>query len=193
MALVDGSIELTDTVVEHFDRCLGCMACVTSCPSGVQYDRLIESTRDVHRAATTPRAPRPDAASLIFDVFPYPRRLRAALAFRKLPAPGRSLPFRELAPPWSTRVPPEHCRATGRGRRRDGLRAERRLRQRQCRDRACARGRRFDVHVPRAQGCCGALHAHAGRLDEGSRARELKRHSPATTRSSRTPQAAART
>ena len=44
--LVDGSIELSDTVVEHFDRCLGCMACVTSCPSGVQYDRLIEQTRD---------------------------------------------------------------------------------------------------------------------------------------------------
>ena len=34
--LVDGSIPLTDTVVEHFDRCLGCMACVTSCPSGVR-------------------------------------------------------------------------------------------------------------------------------------------------------------
>ena len=44
--LVDGSIALTDTVVEHFDRCLGCMACVSSCPSGVQYDRLIEQTRD---------------------------------------------------------------------------------------------------------------------------------------------------
>ncbi|HLF40875.1 MAG TPA: 4Fe-4S dicluster domain-containing protein, partial [Acidimicrobiia bacterium] len=29
----------------HFDRCLGCMACVTACPSGVEYDRLIESTR----------------------------------------------------------------------------------------------------------------------------------------------------
>src|SRR6478672_6941727 len=44
--LLDGSIGLSDTVVEHFDRCLGCMACVTSCPSGVQYDRLIEQTRD---------------------------------------------------------------------------------------------------------------------------------------------------
>src|SRR5215204_2446383 len=44
--LVDGSIPLTDTVVEHFDRCLSCMACVTSCPSGVQYDRLIEQTRE---------------------------------------------------------------------------------------------------------------------------------------------------
>ena len=44
--LVDGTISLSDTVVEHFDRCLGCMACVSSCPSGVQYDRLIEQTRD---------------------------------------------------------------------------------------------------------------------------------------------------
>ena len=44
-ALTDGSIALSDTVVEHFDRCLGCMACVTACPSGVQYDRLIETTR----------------------------------------------------------------------------------------------------------------------------------------------------
>ena len=43
--LVDGTIDLTDTVVEHFDRCLGCMACVPACPSGVQYDRLIETTR----------------------------------------------------------------------------------------------------------------------------------------------------
>ena len=36
---------LDDTMVRHFDQCLGCMACVTACPSGVKYDRLIESTR----------------------------------------------------------------------------------------------------------------------------------------------------
>ena len=40
-----GTLTLSPTVTEHFDRCLGCMACVTSCPSGVQYDRLIEETR----------------------------------------------------------------------------------------------------------------------------------------------------
>jgi NAD-dependent dihydropyrimidine dehydrogenase PreA subunit len=34
-----GTLALSPTVVEHFDRCLGCMACVTSCPSGVRYDR----------------------------------------------------------------------------------------------------------------------------------------------------------
>src|SRR6516164_2467355 len=42
---------------EHFDRCLGCMACVTACPSGVQYDQLIEAARtwgeDAGRAAAS--------------------------------------------------------------------------------------------------------------------------------------------
>ena len=37
--LVDGTVELSATTVQHFDRCLGCMACLTSCPSGVRYDR----------------------------------------------------------------------------------------------------------------------------------------------------------
>ena len=36
---------LDQEMASHFDRCLGCMACVTSCPSGVQYDKLIEATR----------------------------------------------------------------------------------------------------------------------------------------------------
>ncbi|MGG7379235.1 4Fe-4S dicluster domain-containing protein, partial [Escherichia coli] len=47
--------ELSDEMVTHFDRCLGCMACVTACPSGVKYDRLLEQTRpqverNVHRS-----------------------------------------------------------------------------------------------------------------------------------------------
>src|SRR5881296_2859155 len=41
----EGRVEMTDTFVRHFDQCLGRMACVTACPSGVQYDKLIESTR----------------------------------------------------------------------------------------------------------------------------------------------------
>ncbi len=61
--LVDGSIELTDTVVEHFDRCLGCMACVPACPSGVQYDRLIESTRAHIEEHTSARGRRAAAAA----------------------------------------------------------------------------------------------------------------------------------
>ena len=42
--VLDGA-ELSPAAAEHFDRCLGCMACVTACPSGVQYDRLIEAAR----------------------------------------------------------------------------------------------------------------------------------------------------
>ena len=42
--VLDGA-ELSSTAAEHFDRCLGCMACMTACPSGVQYDRLIGAAR----------------------------------------------------------------------------------------------------------------------------------------------------
>ncbi len=42
--VLDGE-ELSAAAAEHFDRCLGCMACMTACPSGVQYDRLIEAAR----------------------------------------------------------------------------------------------------------------------------------------------------
>ncbi|HEU4492953.1 MAG TPA: 4Fe-4S dicluster domain-containing protein, partial [Rubrobacteraceae bacterium] len=35
---------MNDEMVRHWDLCLGCMACVTACPSGVQYDKLIEAT-----------------------------------------------------------------------------------------------------------------------------------------------------
>ena len=98
--LVDGTIPLTDTVAEHFDRCLGCMACVPACPSGVKYDRLIEQTRNYveehHRRSAGERLLR----ALIFGVFPHRRRLRAALALRRLPAPGPFRPLAAVAPPW---------------------------------------------------------------------------------------------
>ena len=42
--ILDGA-ELSGAAAEHFDRCLGCMACMTACPSGVQYDQLIEAAR----------------------------------------------------------------------------------------------------------------------------------------------------
>jgi len=176
--LADGSLKLTDTVVEHFDRCLGCMACVTSCPSGVQYDRLIESTRayveEHHRRDLGDRLLR----SLIFAVFPHRRRLRAALAFRKLPAPGPFAPLRRIAPPWLDSEWPSE-RIPGRGPRVAVVagcvqsvvfghvnRATARV--------LAADG--YDVHVPWKQGCCGALHAHAGRVDDGvAQAKKLER------------------
>src|SRR5437764_12754883 len=124
--LAEGTLELSDTVVEHFDRCLGCMACVTACPSGVQYDRLIEQTRELieERHDRTPD----DwlLRTLVFAVLPYPRRMRAALALaplgRRLPLPRTFRPLVDIAPPWrSTEAPPEHTPAAGERRARVAL------------------------------------------------------------------------
>src|SRR5579864_689157 len=50
---------LNDAMVRHWDLCLGCLACVTACPSGVQYEKLIESTRQqVERRYERTRADR---------------------------------------------------------------------------------------------------------------------------------------
>jgi len=77
---LDGRTAMAPKFVRHFDACLGCMACVTACPSGVQYAPLIEATRgQIER-----RYPRPLGDRLfrraIFAVFPFPRRLRIVLA-----------------------------------------------------------------------------------------------------------------
>ncbi len=82
--LAEGKLEWSDTVARHFDRCLGCLGCVTACPSGVRYDVLIEETR----AAREKARPRSAADRLfreaLFAVLPYPARLRAAAAFAGL-------------------------------------------------------------------------------------------------------------
>jgi glycolate oxidase iron-sulfur subunit len=51
--ILDGT-EGTRPAAEHLDRCLGCMACVTACPSGVRYDRLIEAARGWAEAPPAP-------------------------------------------------------------------------------------------------------------------------------------------
>jgi glycolate oxidase iron-sulfur subunit len=60
----------------HMDNCLGCMACMTACPSGVQYNKLIEDTR----AQVERNIPRPTSDTLfrklLFATFPYANRLR---------------------------------------------------------------------------------------------------------------------
>ena len=76
----EGDIPLSTAISQHFDTCLGCLACVTTCPSGVQYDQLIESTRaQVER--NHPRSlPERLLRQFIFSTFPYPNRLRILLA-----------------------------------------------------------------------------------------------------------------
>lgn len=185
---------VTDAMVGHWDACLGCMACVTACPSGVQYDRLIEQTRaeveEVHRRPARERALR----GLIFAVFPHPKRLRLLRgplrgmqkvgldrALRRTGLLDRVAPslaaMERLAPRLSKAEPlPERLPATGERRMVVGMLT------------GCVQGAFFpgvnaatarvlqaegcDVVIPAAQGCCGALSVHNGRADE---AREYAR------------------
>jgi len=167
-ATVEGTMELNATVARHFDQCLGCMACVTACPSGVQYDRLIELARErVEETVPRPVSQRALRA-LAFAVLPHPRVMRATLPFSRL-APFKA--FRELAPPWREPVgPPRETFPAGKRRARVGLltgcvqsvlfgevnRATARV--------LAAHG--YEVAAP-YDGCCGALALHAGRREQG--------------------------
>jgi glycolate oxidase iron-sulfur subunit len=174
-ARLDGTIALNATVATHFDRCLGCMACVSSCPSGVRYDRLIESTRAAVEQEVLRSVGDGFVRGLLFRVLPYPGRMRVALDLaavgRALPMPRRLRPLVDLAPPWRANdsVPPV-TPASGSSRARVGLLTG-------CVQRAvfsdvnaatarvlAADG--YEVVAP-PQGCCGALSVHAGRLEEG--------------------------
>ena len=76
---LEGRAGMAPSFVQHFDACLGCMACVTACPSGVQYAPLIEATRgQIERRFDRSFADRVFRAA-IFALFPHPRRLRIAL------------------------------------------------------------------------------------------------------------------
>ncbi|WP_408648801.1 glycolate oxidase subunit GlcF [Tumidithrix elongata] len=76
----EGKIPLSGAIAQHFDSCLGCLACVTTCPSGVQYDKLIAATRaQVERNSDRP-LPEKLLRKLIFSIFPYPNRMRVLLA-----------------------------------------------------------------------------------------------------------------
>lgn len=169
---------LSAEAVTHFDSCLGCMACVTACPSGVRYDRLIERVRpQIERNFERPRSERA-LRRLIFATLPHPRRLRALLpgiATARL-APAGVLPERlgalvRLAP----RIPSRRARrmklplytpAQGTPRGRVGLLLG-------CVQRVfypqvnaatigvlAAEG--FEVLAPPAPECCGALEFHSG-------------------------------
>jgi len=79
-AINEGEISLNQATGQHFDSCLGCLACVTTCPSGVEYDKLISATR--HQMARNYPRSLPDRLirKLIFSLFPYPDVLRIFLA-----------------------------------------------------------------------------------------------------------------
>ena len=183
----NGNAKLDQNFVEHFDRCLGCMSCMSACPSGVQYDKLIEATRAqierLHRRPFWERLHR----ELIFAIFPHPERLRAlALPLRIYQQLGirslveksgllRLLPDRlhamhELLPDYEDCPCPEHVLPAGAPRRRVGLVLG--CVQRVFFNRVNAATVRVlaaegcEVFAPQSQGCCGALATHVGREEE---------------------------
>ncbi|MDJ0516145.1 MAG: (Fe-S)-binding protein [Trichodesmium sp. MO_231.B1] len=78
-AINKGEAAFNQTTSEHFDTCLGCLACVTTCPSGVQYDKLIAATRPQVERNIPRSLPDKLIRNLIFNLFPYPNRLRPLL------------------------------------------------------------------------------------------------------------------
>lgn len=183
----EGAVPLNRTLVGHFDNCLGCMACLTACPSGVQYDKLIEATRA--QIERNYRRSLPDGLfrRMIFALFPHPGRLRMlagplwlyrrsglrSLArrlgiLRRLPE--RLQAMEALLPDYSLRAVgrrlPALIPAVGQRRMRVGLVLG-------CVQRvffgdvnaATARvlaAEGCEVVIPQDQGCCGALMVHAG-------------------------------
>jgi glycolate oxidase iron-sulfur subunit len=185
-------IGLEGSFTRHMDQCLGCMACVSACPSGVRYDQLIEATR-AQMERNVLRQPTDRAfRALLFALFPHPRRLRALApllwAYQRLRlgrlartplarrlVPARLLGMERVMPPvrlGARRVRTPHLSpARGMRRLRVGLLTG-------CVQRvffadvnaATARvlaAEGCEVVAPPAQGCCGALHIHGGREAEG--------------------------
>jgi glycolate oxidase iron-sulfur subunit len=187
-SLAEGRVTLGDATVSHLDLCLGCRACETVCPSGVPYGQLIETARaEIERqrpggllrrlfrwlnfAVLLPR-PRllghAAAALRFYQVSGLQRLARATGLVGLLPSPLADWePLLPMLPPAGERAPlPELTPAEGSRRARVGLLTG-------CiqqiafggQNRATARvlaRNGAEVVAPRAQTCCGALHAHAG-------------------------------
>jgi glycolate oxidase iron-sulfur subunit len=183
---VDGRVGMTTSVVEHFDTCLGCMACETACPSGVKYAPLIEQTRAAVEAHHRRPAGERWFRRLLFSTLPYPGRLRLLAwplillgPLRRSATLARLLPARlaalltlapDVTPASVMKEVPERVPALGERRLTVGLVTG-------CVQRAffadvnaatarvlAAEG--CDVAAPHEQGCCGALALHAGEPEQ---------------------------
>ncbi len=187
-----GKTALTKATVEHFDSCLGCLACVTTCPSGVEYDKLIADMRPQIERNHTRSVPETLLRKLIFSIFPYPRRLRLllrplqvyqkiglqdwlrhSLLFKRL-MPKTIVAMESVLPPLSPAAfqdsLPELILAQGERRYRVGmlLGCVQRIFLPEVNDATVrvltANG--CEVVIPKDQGCCAALSHHQGQVEQ---------------------------
>jgi glycolate oxidase iron-sulfur subunit len=187
--MLEGGKPATPEVVKHIDRCLSCLSCMTTCPSGVHYMHLVDHARSYIEA--TYRRPWHDRLlrAVLARVLPYPGRFRAAIMGALLAKPFKGLigglPFIgsrlaamiDLAP---ARVPgrspfakPGTFKAQGPRRGRVAILSG-------CAQPVLKPGfneaairllNRHGIEVvqPKGEGCCGALVHHMGRDDESHR------------------------
>ena len=170
-----------EATVKHIDRCLSCLSCMTTCPSGVHYMHLIDHARDYIEKKYTRRWDDRALRWLLARILPYPHRFRLALRFAKLARPMRRLvpdarlrAMLEMAPPsvpkTSKNDRPQTFAAEGTRRKRVALLigcAQRALNT----DINDATIRLLSRHgcevvVPKGVGCCGALTHHMGKTEE---------------------------
>lgn len=167
--------------VKHIDRCLSCLACMTTCPSGVHYMHLIDHART--HVEKTYRRPWHDRTLrwMLAKVVPYPGRFRLALLGAKIARPfARAIPDARLramiamapkqVPPVSRNDDPQTFAPRGAKRYRVALLtgcAQKALNT-DINDATIRLLRRLgcEVVIPRGMGCCGALTHHMGREGE---------------------------
>ncbi len=166
--------------VKHIDRCLSCLACMTTCPSGVHYMHLIDHAR----AYVNEHYQRPwhDRALrwILSQVIPYPTRFRVAMLAAKMARPfARLIPDARLRAMVS--MAPKHIPPVSRNDDPQTFRAVRKKTKRVALMTGCAQRalntdindatirvlQRFgcDVVIPKGQGCCGALTHHMGQTE----------------------------
>lgn len=190
-AVTDGRAELTDEVRRHLDLCLECLACETACPSGVQYGKIIGSyKKDMARLGSVFPMLNLLQRGMLFHLTPYARRMRWALAplrlLQRLGFDGVIRRMSRLLPPSLRRMQDIIPRLEPHyGRLPEVLPAEGRRRARVALFIGCAADAFFpqttlatarvlqrngcEVWIPRSQGCCGALHYHAGLVEPAQR------------------------
>ena len=179
--MLEAGAPATEKVVKHIDRCLSCLSCMTTCPSGVHYMHLVDHARS--HIEETYRRPFPDRAlrRLLGLVLPRPALFRLALVGAKLGRPlARLLPRRlggmmalapQTLPAPSPTDRPQVFRAEGKRRMRVALLAG-------CAQQALApqineatirllTRHGCEVAIVRGSGCCGALNHHLGQEEAG--------------------------
>ena len=174
----------TAEVTTHIDRCLSCLACMTTCPSGVHYMHLVDHARD--HIEQTYRRPLPERVmrALLASVMPYPRRfqfaavaarfakpfapLAGALGFKRLSAMLRLSPWRRPHPPRPAQTFPAAEPAARKGRVALLAGCVNDVLAPQINDAAIRLLTRLGIEVVIAEGagCCGSLVHHMGRREK---------------------------